>query len=369
MTSTNTATATEVVLDDLPEAVRHPHLLALRLTRTSEHTGSCQWYYAPFTGTEARPERPEGLWDLDYLLHRVLNDIYDTMLGAWSKAKFTADLREPLAAAAAAWQVWQDAEQAMLAAYGVFDDLADGAWGAARLHLNDAQDAARDAAAGFDRTAHTLAKLQDEQWTDMRRAMGEEKAEDHYLFVSDIASELGVDTTEWVCESWAGAYTSSWGAPPLTDKAQKAIKAQNDRLDRVGDVDEGAEDDDTASQAADEARAEHDRAVAAYRAQIDRMQETIDGLGDDVRARTAQLAVARQELGEARAKLDAEDTQAHTSCAPAADLDSAKASATQAAAERDDARDEVRQLRLQRNVILVSAAVIIVVLTLAYFAR
>lgn len=67
-------------------------------------------------------------------------------------------------------------------------------------------------------------------------------------------------------------------------------------------------------------------------------------------------------LAEARAQLDADDR--HADCAWVPDLESAKASITTTATERDRARKDAKNLRLQRNTLIAAAFVIIVVLTL-----
>lgn len=377
MTSQNT-TATGSALDDLPEALRHPHVTRFTIEphpyRPSSH--QVKYEYKPFTGTEDRPERPAGLYDLDLtpVQYEAVTDLYNALLGAWSRAGFTAAVRDYLPDADAAWQTWTATEQALTEAYGAFDGLTDGKWKAGRMALTDLQNTLLKAAADFDSAAAALARLQEAHWHDMWKSMGEWNGDAQTTNYHDIATEMGISTDGWQISD-ADTYKSSW-TPPLTSRTQKTVAEQTQRLDRAAKDITDAGDGvlqlvDGIRTELDTVRAERDQAAAAHRAETERMQERIGDLTDDVKDRAYERDIAVRQRDEARAEL-ADDAK-HADCAWVADLEAAKAASTKATAERDqarkdlkDANEKLQSLRRQRIVFFVIDTVLVIGLAFAF---
>jgi hypothetical protein len=369
MTSTNLTAAEAGDLTALPEAFRHPHVTRFIIEPSPYRPDAYQakYEFKPFVGTEPRPERPNGVYhtDLTSVQCEGVIDLYNAMLGAWSRAGFTAAVRDHLTDADTAWKAWTAADKALAEAYTAFDGLADGTWRSDRMALHDLQDAMLKAAEGFDSAAGALARLQETHWHDMWHSMGEWASDAETTSYDDVATEMGISTDGWRIGD-ASDYTS-W-TRPLTGRTQKTVAEQNERLDRaaadISSAGEGVLELVGGIRAELETvRAERDQAAAAHRAETERMQERLDGLADDASDRASERDIALRERDHARAELD--DDKRHADCAWTADLEAAKASIDKTAAERDAARTEAAGLRTQRVVILVCAGVVIVVLALA----
>jgi hypothetical protein len=371
MTSQNT-TATGSALDALPEALRHPHVTRFTIEPYALRPGTFQakYEYKPFTGTEPRPERPAALYDLESVEYEAVSDLYNALLGAWARAGFTAAVREHLVDADAAWKAWTTADQALAEAYAAFDGLADGTWRSDRMALHDLQDAALKAAAEFDSAAGALARLQEDHWHDMWNSMGEMDGDAQTTRYEDVATKMGISTDGWQISD-ADTYKYSWSRP-LTGRTQKTVAEQNERLDRaakgITEAGDGVLELVGGMRTELETiRAERDAAAAAHRAETERMQEKIGDLADDVKDRAYERDIALREKKEAIAFADSDAV--HEMCV--ADIEdlktkwqTAKQAAQTATTERDKAREEASNLRTQRTVIAVTAAVIIVVLVI-----
>jgi hypothetical protein len=237
MTDTTTLDPTvDQALAALPDPFRHPHVTRFTIDPHTMGRGTFQakYEFKSFDGTEDRPERPDGLYDHDLtsVQRKAIIDLYNAMLGAWARAKFTTAVREHLADADAAWQTWTTTEQALTAAYGAFDGLADGNWRATRMALTDLQNTALDAAADFDRAAGAIARLQQDHWHDMWDSMGEWNGDAATTNYDRVAIDLGISTDDWRIGD-ADAYTG-WTSP-LTDRTQKTVAEQNRDL-ALGDL-------------------------------------------------------------------------------------------------------------------------------------
>lgn len=370
MTSQKT-TATGSALDALPEALRHPHVTRFTIEphpyRPGSHRTQCE--YKPFTGTEARPERPAALYELDLtaVQYDGVVDLYDAMLASWAGAQFTDAAQVLLGLADTAWKAWTAADQALTEAYAAFDGLADGTWRASRMALHDLQDTLLKAAADFDDAAAGLARLQESHWDDLRKSIGEITGYDLAASYHDVATKLGISTKGWQIGD-VEDYRYSWSTRTLTSRTQTTVAEQNERLNRAAkDISDAGEGVlglvDGIRAELDTVRAERDQAVANYRAQIDRMLETIDGLADDLTERALERDEAEHERDEAITKLESEDP--HTDCAWIEDLEAAKASITTTTKERNEAREAARLLRTQRTIILAGGSVIVLALVLA----
>ncbi|WP_335992339.1 hypothetical protein [Glycomyces sp. MUSA5-2] len=378
MTSTSPA-ADPDALAALPESFRHPHVTRFTIEPHPYRPGAHRAAYAftPFTGTEPRPERPEGLYDLDGALYEGVSDLYNAMLASWAGAQFTAAARDYLTDADTAWQTWTSTEQALTAVYGAFDGLADGTWRASRMALHDLQDTLLGAAADFDGAAGGLARLQEHHWDDMRRSIGEVTGFDLATHYQDVAATAGISTEGWQIGD-VEDYRYSWSTRTLTARTKETVAEQNERLDRAAkDISAAGEGVlalvDGIRGELETVRGERDIAreelvtqlgnftaaarqldqrtadLAAAGAEIERLQEKCDGLADDVADRAFERDLAKKQLKESTEASDA--------------LLEATANG------RDNALDDLAQLRTQRTVILVCAAVLVIALLMYALTR
>ncbi|MFJ6862227.1 hypothetical protein [Streptomyces werraensis] len=141
--------------------------------------GRVTFEFAPFTGHEKEPVKPQSYYDdpqLDYVPesenqaeHRirtvarnVLDDLYQQARQQWKDAAYVAELRRVVRDAPARWRAYEREAKALEAAYAYLRTAEAGReWPAAVSRLVDAQDRTRAAAARFDERAVDIAAAQD----------------------------------------------------------------------------------------------------------------------------------------------------------------------------------------------------------------
>ncbi|MET7458030.1 hypothetical protein ABZT03_40535 [Streptomyces sp. NPDC005574] len=136
--------------------------------------------FAPFTGREARPDRPaashgdprlrhvaESQDPAEYRLRRaariILSDIYEAAYEKWKDAAYVAALQAVVQDAPRRWQAYEREAKALEAAYAYLrTPEAAREWPAALSRLIDAQDRTRGAAEAFDMRARQIASVHEE---------------------------------------------------------------------------------------------------------------------------------------------------------------------------------------------------------------
>ncbi|MCZ4098022.1 hypothetical protein [Streptomyces sp. H39-C1] len=129
--------------------------------------------------------------------------------------------------AAPLWNAWTTARGELHRVFQGFWETADGRWRAQLLSLTDAERAAKAAAAAWDEVAETLARMA----ADQIGAAGHDEA----LHLTEIAQELGLDSSAWRIDS-VDAYNpaSYWGREtPLVESLNDEIEKQRERLREV----------------------------------------------------------------------------------------------------------------------------------------
>lgn len=155
-----------------------PHLPPYLLKIEATAYGQVCFEFAPFTGCEKEPAKPQSYYDdarLTYVAesedqaeHRirtiardVLDDLYRQANKRWQDAAYVAELRRVVRDAPERWRDYEREAKAMEAAYAYLRTAEAGReWPAAISRLVDAQDRTRAAAAAFDARAADIADAQ-----------------------------------------------------------------------------------------------------------------------------------------------------------------------------------------------------------------
>ncbi|MEU6102787.1 hypothetical protein [Streptomyces flaveolus] len=198
--------------------------------------GSVRFEFAPFTGHEKEPAKPQSYYDdprLNYVResedqaeHRirtvardVLDDLYQQARGKWQDAAYVADLRRVVKDAPERWRAYEREAKALEAAYAYLrTPQAATEWPAAISRLVDAQDSARAAAARFD-----------------ERAAGIAFAHDRHLY-ADLGHGQALtaagypEAKDWYVGDGSGGYFRDG----LAAKVDRLIQEQERHLAKVG---------------------------------------------------------------------------------------------------------------------------------------
>lgn len=198
--------------------------------------GRVRFEFAPFTGREEEPAKPQSYYDdprLDYVPeahdateHRIrtvaqsiLGGLYDQARGEWKNAAYVADLRRVVRDAPERWRAYEREAKALEAAYAYLRTPEAGReWPAAISRLVDAQDRTRAAAVAFDERAADIARVHDE-----------------YLYAdlghSQALVEAGYpEAKDWHVGDGFGGYFRNG----LTDQVDRLIEQQESHLAEVG---------------------------------------------------------------------------------------------------------------------------------------
>ncbi|MFE2090731.1 hypothetical protein [Streptomyces sp. NPDC059460] len=185
------------------------------------------YYFAAFAGSEPEPQMPPAAYKvLDREQIVELGRQYEAARILWSKARLRRQAAPVLAKAAPVWDAWTAAKARLESVYSAFWETGDGWWRAQLLKLTDAENAAEAAAGAWEEIAQQLARLADDQVAVA--------GYDDELRLTTVATELGLDVSDWHIDH-IDAYTDrSWGRPgPLLDVLAAQINAQRERLIEV----------------------------------------------------------------------------------------------------------------------------------------
>lgn len=214
-----------------------PHLPPyLQRVEPSPYGGGLRYEFAPFTGREEEPTRPESSYDdpklryvpepedaAEHLLREnarnILSDVYAEAYRQWKDAAHVADLKQIVRDAPARWKAYEQALQKLQSAYDYLRTPQAGAeWMAAISRLVDAQNATLAAATAFEDRARDIAEV-------------------HYKHLySDLSHDEALkragypEAKDWhVGNDFDGRYTGG-----LRETALRLVEEQNDHVTKVG---------------------------------------------------------------------------------------------------------------------------------------
>ena len=211
----------------------HPHFIDGR--RDTEYRFGARYFFQfrPFTGSEPEPEMPDGLWNQlseeeDYQLLRAE---YRLAYELWAKARFRRDVTPMLRAAVPVWQEYEQARNAMAAAFAAFWETSDIQWRAQILRLTDAHAQAVAAARNWDSVAASLVQAQDKHLRDV--------GEEHELDLRDVAAGADLDISTWeICGDY-DYKRPEWHYGEFVTPAVRAVREEIERQkERLKEVDE-----------------------------------------------------------------------------------------------------------------------------------
>ncbi|MEV7238046.1 hypothetical protein AB0N06_30100 [Streptomyces sp. NPDC051020] len=213
----------------VPAALSRYHHPQFVRAEPGRYEGWVTYFFAAFTGREPEPRMPLTVHDDKAVTReqrRELSSQYDAARIMWSKARLRHQAGPVLRKAVPLWQAWTAAKAELERVYKAFWETEDGRWRAQLLHLTDAENAAEAAASAWDEIAQQLAQLADDQIATA--------GYDDELRLTDVATELGLDASDWHIDH-IGAYTNRfWGeGTPLLDVLAAQINAQRERLVEV----------------------------------------------------------------------------------------------------------------------------------------
>ncbi|MGA5492649.1 hypothetical protein ACPCTG_32955 [Streptomyces pseudogriseolus] len=197
--------------------------------------GGVTFEFAPFTGHEKEPVKPQSYYDdlrLNYVpesqdaaeyrlrtvARDVLDDLYEQAREQWKDAAYVAELRRVVRDAPERWRAYEREAKALEAAYAYLRTAEAGReWPAAISRLVDAQDRTRAAAARFDERAVDIATAQDRH---LYAGLGHTQA----------LTEAGYpEAKDWHIGDGFGGYFRDG----LTAKVDRLIEEQEQHLDKV----------------------------------------------------------------------------------------------------------------------------------------
>ncbi|MFD8489418.1 hypothetical protein [Streptomyces sp. NPDC059712] len=212
-----------------------PHLPPY-LRKIEPVNGRVRFEFAPFTGHEKDPAKPQSYYDdpqLDYvpesedqaeyrirrIARSVLDDLYQQASKHWQDAAYVAELRRVVKDAPERWQAYEREAKALEAAYSYLRTAeAAREWPAAVSRLVDAQDRTRAAAARFDERAADIADA------DYRHLYAD-------LTPAQALAEAGYpEAKDWHVGDGFGGYFRSG----LTERVERQIEEQTEHLTKVG---------------------------------------------------------------------------------------------------------------------------------------
>ncbi|MCP9994403.1 hypothetical protein [Streptomyces albogriseolus] len=197
--------------------------------------GRVRFEFAPFTGHEKEPVKPQSYYDdprLNYVPesenqaeHRirtiardVLHDLYQQASKRWQDAAYVAELRRVVRDAPERWRAYEREAKALEAAYSYLRTAEAGReWPAAISRLVDAQDRTRAAAVRYDERA---AHIADAQYRHLYADLGHTQA----------LIEAGYpEAKDWHIGDGFGGYFRDG----LTAKVDRLIEEQEQHLAKV----------------------------------------------------------------------------------------------------------------------------------------
>ncbi|MGW7603193.1 hypothetical protein [Streptomyces antimycoticus] len=207
----------------------HPHF---QRAEPGRYEGWTTYWFAPFTGRESKPEMPSAVYDDKTVTReqrRELGFQYQAARTIWSQARLRLQAGPLLRQAAPLWEAWQAALSELRQVFKGFWETEDGRWRAQLLRLTDAEQAAKEAVAEWDKVAGELARLAEDQI----RVAGENDE----LRLTQVAEELGLDASEWLIGLyWDYEPNAYRPGTPLVEDLTREIAAQRARLREVGDL-------------------------------------------------------------------------------------------------------------------------------------
>ncbi|MDQ0904650.1 hypothetical protein QFZ22_000635 [Streptomyces canus] len=206
--------------------------------------GGLRFGFAPFTGREAEPSRPQSFWDdpqltfvrqsenpVEHRLRRcagqILDDLYEEAREQWKDAAYVADLKQVVGDAPDRWRAYERETKALESAYAYLR-TPDAAreWPAALSRMVDAQDRTRTAAAAFDERAWEIARVHDKH---LYADLGHDAA---------LAQAGYPEAKDWhiaSADEYGSTYYSSFNTHvPLTERTRRLIEQQNNHITKVG---------------------------------------------------------------------------------------------------------------------------------------
>jgi hypothetical protein len=240
----HTVTITANEMDEIFARLQ-PHFPAyLRKVEPSPYGVGLRFEFAPFTGREEAPARPQSFWDDPQLTfvpqredareHRlrrcagqILDDLYDEARDQWKDAAYVADLKQAVADAPDRWKTYEREAKALESAYAYLR-TPDAAreWPAALSRMVDAQDRTRTAAAAFDERAWEIARVHDKH---LYADLGHDAA---------LAQAGYPEAKDWhiaSADEYGSTYYSSFNTHvPLTEQVRRLIEQQDNHITKVG---------------------------------------------------------------------------------------------------------------------------------------
>ncbi|MER6288464.1 hypothetical protein [Streptomyces sviceus] len=240
----HTVTITANEMDEIFTRLQ-PHFPPyLRKVEPSPYGVGLRFEFAPFTGREEEPSRPQSFWDdpqltfvpqsenaVEHRLRRcagqILDDLYTEARDQWKDAAYVADLKQVVRDAPERWKTYEREAEALESAYAYLrtPDAAK-EWPAALSRLVDAQDRTRTAAAEFDVRAWAIARVHE---THLYAALGHDAA---------LARAGYPEAKDWhiaSADEYGSTYFSIWSTHvPLTEQVRRLIEQQDNHITKVG---------------------------------------------------------------------------------------------------------------------------------------
>ncbi|MFF0191050.1 hypothetical protein [Streptomyces sp. NPDC005244] len=195
-----------------------------------------RYTFAPFTGREAEPSRPEASYDDPALAHvweaddpvehklrtgarTILREVFQQALLKWRDAAFVADLKAVIKDAPVRWQAYERELKATESAYAYLRTAEAGReWPAAVCRLVDAHNRLTAAATAFEERGRQIAYVNEKHlYADLGWAPALERAGHP-------------EGRAWLV---GGAYEGRYDAY-LTDQVRRLIEQQQEFVARVG---------------------------------------------------------------------------------------------------------------------------------------
>jgi hypothetical protein len=238
-TVTLTATEMDTIISRL-----QPHFPPYLLKIEPGPYSGLRFTFAPFTGREPKPARPQSFWDdpqltfvpqskhpTEHRLRRcagqILDDLYEEAAEQWKDAAYVADLKQVVGDAPDRWRAYERESKALESAYSYLrTGEAATEWPAALSRLVDAQDRTRAAAARFDDRAEEIARVhQKHLYADLGHVAaltqaGYPEAKDWHIASADV---------------YGSSYYSALNSyGPLTEQVRRLIEQQDNHVTKVG---------------------------------------------------------------------------------------------------------------------------------------
>ena len=208
--------------------------------------GGLRFEFAPFSGREHEPSRPQSFWDdpqltfvpqsenaAEHRLRRcagqILDDLYTEARDQWKDAAYVADLKQVVGDAPDRWRAYEREAKALESAYTYLrTPEAAKEWPAALSRLIDAQDRTRTAATAFDERAEEIAHVHEKHlYADLGH-------------VAALTQAGFPEATDWhiaSADDYGSSYYSSFNTGvPLAERVRRLIEQQDNHITKVGQL-------------------------------------------------------------------------------------------------------------------------------------